>query len=227
MSKLLLGIDTATRMASLALHDGAQVRVELSWETANHHTIELVPRIAGMLAQIDADVEQVAGVAVALGPGSFTGVRVGVATAKGLCLARALPIYGVHTLDILVQAQAPTLDALVALIRAGRGRWCAARYRWDGQAWRMEGEPWLATLQTLSDDWDGPALLCGELDAAGRHVLQSRLGGRVRLALPAASLRRAGYLAEIGWQRLRLGQADDLTSLVPIYLKTPGSPSER
>ncbi|MBN1887597.1 MAG: tRNA (adenosine(37)-N6)-threonylcarbamoyltransferase complex dimerization subunit type 1 TsaB [Thermoflexales bacterium] len=227
MGKLLLGIDTATRMASLALHDGGQVRVELNWETANHHTVELVPRIAGMLAQVDAGVEQVAGVAVALGPGSFTGVRVGVATAKGICLARALPIYGVHTLDVLVHAQPPTLDTLVALIRAGRGRWCAARYRWDGQAWRIEGEPWLATLQTLGDDWEGPALLCGELDAAGRHTLQNRLGERVRLATPAASLRRAGYLAEIGWQRLWHGHADDLTGLVPIYLKTPGSPSER
>ena len=229
VDKLLLAIDTATRVASLALHDGAQVHVELTWETDNYHTVELVPRIAGMLAQLKASVDNLAGVAVSLGPGSFTGVRAGVAAAKGMCLARNLPIYGVCTFDVMAQAQAPGDPPwpLVVVIRAGRGRVCAARYTWHPPTWQIEGEAWLASLPTLGEEWEGTTSVCGELNAAERHALQTRLGKRVRLAQPAASLRRAGYLAEIGWHRLRHGQADDLATLAPIYLRTPGSPPER
>ncbi len=227
MEKLVLAIDTATRMASLALHDRARVRVELTWETADHHTAELTPRIAGMLAQLRAGVENLAGVAVSLGPGSFTGVRVGVAMAKGLCLARNLPIYGVRTLDVLAYAQPPGEGALVAVVQAGRERVCAARYTWNGSNWQIEGEPWLTALHDLGQDWEGTTLVCGELNARERHALHTRLGKRIRLAPPAASLRRAGYLAEIGWERLRHGQADDLVRLTPIYIHTLGAPKER
>lgn len=225
MDKLLLAIDTATRFASLALHDGARVRVELTWETFNRHTVELAPRIAGALAQIGASMDDVAGVAVSIGPGSFTGVRVGVAVAKGICLARGLPIYGVRTSDVMAQAQPAEGGTLVVIVQAGRGRWCAARYTWNGKRWQIEGEAWLTTAQTLGSDWPEPVVVCGELDAAERHILQTRLGRRVRLASPAASLRRAGYLAEIGWDRLRHGRADDLARLAPLYLQTPGGPA--
>lgn len=221
MDKLVLAIDTATRTASLALHDGARVRVELTWETANHHTTELTPRIAGMLAQIKAGMEDLAGVAVSIGPGSFTGVRVGVAAAKGMCLARGLPIYGVCTLDVLAQAQASGDEPVVAVVQAGRGRLCAARYAWAASGWQIVDEPCLTTAQTLGQGWEDTTCVCGELSAAERHALQTRLGKRIRLASPASSLRRAGYLAEIGWERLRHGQADDLARLTPIYLQTP------
>ncbi len=227
MDKLLLAIDTATRVASLALHDGAQVRVELTWETRDHHTTELTPRIAGMLAQIKAGMEDLAGVAVSVGPGSFTGVRVGVAAAKGICLARGLPIYGVRTLDVVASAQPPgareggTLQ-LVAVVQAGRGRLCAARYTWQASGWQIEGEPWLATAQSLGSEWEGQAWVCGELNAGERHALQTRLSKRIQLAPPAASVRRAGYLAEIGWERLRRGRADDVARLTPIYVQAPG-----
>lgn len=225
MDKLLLAIDTATRFASLALHSGARVRVELTWETLNRHTVELAPRIAGALAQIGASMNDVAGVAVSIGPGSFTGVRVGVAAAKGICLARGLPIYGVRTSDVIAQAHPAEAGLLVVIVQAGRGRWCAARYAWNGKRWQIEGEPWLTTAQTLRLDGREPVVVCGELDAAERHILQTRLGRQVRLASPAASLRRAGYLAEIGWDRLRHGQADDLARLAPLYLQTPGGPA--
>ncbi len=234
MEKLLLAIDTATRVASLALHDGGRLRVELTWETADHHTTELAPRIAGMLAQIRAGMQDLAGVAVSIGPGSFTGVRVGVAMAKSICLARGLPIVGVRTLDIVAHAQNAGDSGLkgntspcplVAIVQAGRGRLCAARYRWTAAGWQIEGEPWLTTIQTLGEEWESATWVCGELGANERQMLQMRLGKRLRLATPSASLRRAGYLAEMGWARLERGQADNLASLVPIYLQTTGGPS--
>lgn len=222
----LLAIDTATRMASLALHDGACVRAELSWESLDHHTVELAPRIAGMLAQLEAKVEELAGIAVSLGPGSFTGLRVGVAAAKGLAMSRGLKLVGVPTLDIVAYAMKHSRLPVVAVLSAGRGRLCAARYRLSDGAFAADGPVELTTAHALGADWEDAVCVCGELSAEERHILQTRLGARVELASPAASLRRAGYLAELGWARLRAGQTGDPATLAPIYLQTPsGSPA--
>ena len=99
---MLLAIDTATDTASLALHDGFQVRVEHTWESARRHTVELVPRLLAALEQVGLGAEHLSGVAVTRGPGSFTGLRVGIAVAKGLALARGLPLVGVPTLGVIV-----------------------------------------------------------------------------------------------------------------------------
>jgi len=232
MDKLLLAIDTATRIASLALHDGARVRVELSWESPDHHTVELTPRVAGMLNQIEATMDDLAGVAVSLGPGSFTGLRVGVSLAKGLSMARNLKVVGVPTLDIVAHAMHDAHASqeahtpLVAVLAAGRGRLVACKYQWAKHAFAAEGKAWLTTARELGADWQETVRVCGELNAEERHELKKRLGARVELASPAASLRRAGYLAELGWARLRAGQVDAPATLAPIYIQTPsGSPA--
>jgi tRNA threonylcarbamoyladenosine biosynthesis protein TsaB len=223
---LLLAIDTATRYASLALHDGVRVRVELSWESPDHHTVELTPRVAGMLSQLEATMDDLAGLAVSLGPGSFTGLRVGVSLAKGLAVARGLKLVGVPTLDIVAHAMQDARTPLVAVLAAGRGRLVAQKYLWTKHALAAEGKAWLTTAGDLGADWQETMRVCGELAAEERHELKKRLGARVELATPAASLRRAGYLAELGWARIRAGQVDDPTTLAPIYIQTPsGSPA--
>jgi tRNA threonylcarbamoyladenosine biosynthesis protein TsaB len=223
---LLLAIDTATRYASLALHDGARVRVELSWESPDHHTVELTPRVAGMLSQIEATVADLTGIAVSLGPGSFTGLRVGVALAKGLAMARGIKLVGVPTLDIIARAMQDARIPLIAVLAAGRGRLVAQRYQWNRNEFVAEGKAWLTKANELGLDWQETWRVCGELSADERHELKKRLGARIELATPAASLRRAGYLAELGWARLRAGYVDDPITLAPIYIQTPsGSPA--
>lgn len=214
---MILAIDTATRSAGLAVHDGANVRAEFTWETSDHHTVELMPRIVEMLTQINVTIEQISGLAVSIGPGSFTGVRAGVAAAKGLALARRLPIAGVRSTDILAYAVKWCEPPLVVVVRAGRGRLIAAKYRKDGE-WRPDGDFILTTADLLGERWDTPATVCGELTAGEQETVKRRLGDRVRLLSPAFALRRAGFLAEIGWQKIRSGQSDDLAQLRPIYL---------
>jgi tRNA threonylcarbamoyladenosine biosynthesis protein TsaB len=223
---LLLAIDTATRAASLALHDGERVRVEISWESQDHHTVELTPRIAGMLAQLEVSVDDLVGVAVSLGPGSFTGLRVGVAAAKGLAISRGLKLVGVPTLDIVAQAMKDSPSPVVAVVAAGRGRICVARYHLSKNEMVADSPARLTTARELGADWEETTRVCGELSAEERHDLQKRLSKRVELASPAASLRRAGFLAELGWAKLRAGQSDDPATLAPIYIQTPsGSPA--
>jgi tRNA threonylcarbamoyladenosine biosynthesis protein TsaB len=216
---MILAIDTATRSAGLAVHDGYSVRAEFTWETSDHHTVELMPRIVELLDQINVSIDQLSGVGVSIGPGSFTGVRVGVAVAKGLALARGIPLVGVRSTDVLAYAVKWCQPPLVVVVRAGRGRWIAARYVKEArEAWRQDGDFSLTTAEVIGADWEAATTLCGELTASEQHTVQLRLGDRVQLLPPAFSLRRAGFLAEIAWQRVQAGQIDDAAFVQPLYL---------
>ena len=138
---VLVAIDTATSQASLALHDGFQVRVEHTWESPRRHTVELLPRLVAALEQLGLGAKHLSGVAVTRGPGSFTGLRVGLAVAKGLALAQGLPLVGVPTLDVVAAAQGRDRRPLCAVLQAGRGRICVAIYRWRSGEWRVRQAP--------------------------------------------------------------------------------------
>lgn len=217
---MLLALDTATRFASLALHDGRILRYEATWEAGRQHTTQLMPRIVAALEELRIGPEALSAVAVALGPGSFTGLRVGLAIAKGLALARGIPLVGVPTLDILAFAQGRSQHPLVTVIQAGRGRLCAARYRWHGGWQRREG-PFLTIWEDLLASITRPTLLCGEIDEKGFHLMEGGLGEGVIVLPPAHNLRRAGFLAELAWERVRRGETDDPATLAPLYLNWP------
>jgi tRNA threonylcarbamoyladenosine biosynthesis protein TsaB len=215
---MLVAIDTSTGYSSLALHDGHQVRAEHTWEAPRRHTVELLPRLKNALDQLQIGVDHLSGVAVTQGPGSFTGLRVGMAVAKGLALARGLPLVGVPTLDVVAMAQGRDHRPLCAVLEAGRGRICAATYRWRDGEWHNHEGPRLTTWPSLVEEITSPTLFCGEVDSAGIDILTSLAESAV--LLPAATrLRRAGFLAEVAWQRLNRGDIDDPATLVPLYLK--------
>jgi tRNA threonylcarbamoyladenosine biosynthesis protein TsaB len=217
---MLVAIDTATSYASLALHDGFQVRVEYTWEAPRRHTVELMPRLAGALERVGLSAEHLSGVAVTRGPGSFTGLRVGLSVAKGLALARGLPLVGVPTLDVVAAAQGRDRRPLCAVLQAGRGRISVATYRWRDGEWCVREEPRLTTWPALVQETSHPTLFCGEIDRAGADALAT-LDERAVLLPAAARLRRAGFLAELAWRRLHQGQTDDPATLTPIYLQHP------
>jgi tRNA threonylcarbamoyladenosine biosynthesis protein TsaB len=224
---MLLAVDTSTRMVGLALYDGVQVLYELAWASNDFHTVELAPAVASMLERSGQDVAALQAVAVATGPGSFTGLRIGLALAKGLALVRHIPIIGIPTLDVLAAAQ-PLMDLpMVAVLRAGRGRlavgWYAAGTDAAGTdaagkgSWQSRAPIEVLTPKDLSQRIHTPTLVCGELSEDERRRL-GRKRKNVLLASPAQSLRRPGFLAELGWQRLEAGRFDDPVTLSPIYL---------
>jgi len=218
---LLLAIDTATRMPSLALYDGERVLAEETWRSANGHTVELMPGLVRMLERQKVSPSELRGIAVALGPGSFTGLRIGLGVAKGLALPLDLPLMGIPTLDALVYAQARKRGPVCAVLRAGRRRVAAAFYRRRKGQWRRQGDYRLTTWDELCAEIATRTFFCGEIDAQGIELLRERLGAKAVVASPAYSLRRAGYLAELGWQRLERGEVDDVATLSPIYLRYP------
>lgn len=214
---MLLAVDTSTRMVGLALYDGVQIRSESVWQSHDYHTVELAPAVANLLARSNVTITDLRVVAVALGPGSFTGLRIGLALAKGLALAGHLSLIGIPSFDILAAAQPPSNEPLVAVLRAGRGRLAACWYKAVDGAWQVNGRAEVLTAQELSERIQEPTLVCGELyEEEQRHLARKRKN--VILAPAAQSLRRPAWLAELGWKRWLAGKVDDPGTLSPIYL---------
>lgn len=218
---MILAIDTATRWAGLALHDGTAVIAEYGWRCLNNHTIEISPVIEDMLKRVALDTSDLEAIAVAIGPGSYTGLRVGLALAKGIALASQIPLIGVPTLDIVAFSIEQMPVQLLVAAEAGRTRVCAAVYQWqDKQGWQPRRPAVIDTWENIVGSLEKPTLFAGEITPEAAKLIRNK-NRQFAVAYPAVSTRRAGFLAEIGWQRLRKGQLDDTASLAPIYLRDP------
>lgn len=214
---MLLAIDTSTRQIGIALFDGTAILAESSWLSQDYHTVELAPAIESLLQRAQVPVSSLKALGVAIGPGSFTGLRIGLALVKGMALACHLPIFGVPSLDITAYAQ-PVLDIpLAAVLSAGRKRLAVGWYRAKENVWVASEPVELLEAHALAERIQQPTLVCGELTEEDRRTLGRRYRN-VRMPSPARSLRRPGYLAEIAWKRYLTGKADDPASLAPIYL---------
>src|SRR3990172_8573373 len=219
---MLLAVDTSTAQVGLALYDGAQVRSEMTWTTRQHHTTELAPALAGLLARSGNSMEMVSALGIALGPGSFTSLRVGLSFVKGLALALALPVIGIPTLDILAAAQPVGKYPMVAVLQAGRGLIALGGYKSSKNGGQAEGEVRSGTVDELLKKIQSPTLVAGEFTSEERQRLTRK---NIILASPANCVRRPSVLAEMAWARLQENQVDDAASLAPIYLHVAGAPA--
>lgn len=218
---MILAIDTATRWLGMALHDGTAVLAEVGWRCLNNHTIELTPNLQTMMQRANVTAVDLKGIAVAVGPGSYTGLRVGMAMAKGLALANQTALLGISTLDILAAAVGPFPGQLWVVAEAGRTRICTAPYEWEnGRGWQTEETPIIASWESLLPTLEGRVTFAGEITAQAAKQIKSA-DRTFQILPPATAVRRAGYLAELGWQKLRAGDVDDASSLAPIYLRDP------
>lgn len=227
---MLLAIDTSTRALGLALHTGTEILAESMWITAGRHTVELTAAIEAMLAQVEVDIAALTLLAVAQGPGSFNGLRVGYSVAMGLAAAQNLPLIAIPTLAIVAAAQPAFAGQLIAVAQAGRGRVVAQTFHWVEGTWHGQSDTailaWDALLGRVTAPSPLASLISGEIDAEGLaaiHLAQAQ-GVPVQTSSPAASLRRAGFLAELAWQRWRNGEVTDTSGGSPNYLHQPGVP---
>lgn len=214
---MLLAIDTSTDLAGLALYDGA-VQAELTWVAGRKHSVQLLPQIERLLELVGLPIGGITAIAAARGPGSFTGVRVGLATAQGLAVALGVPAYGVCSLDILAAGQEASALPVRPLLDAGRNRFATALYEPRAGQIERSGEIIGIELAQLDELVRAPCLLCGDLDAADRAAIRAILGERVALATPALSLRRPAVLAQLGLAQHQAGRGGGVAGLEPLYL---------
>lgn len=219
---MLLAIDTSTRYAGVALvSDKGQTLQLLCWRSQQNHTVELMPSVELALARQRATLKDISGIAVALGPGSFSALRVGLSVAKGLAWTAGLPLACATTLEAEAFPYRWAGTPVCAVLDAGRGEVAWALYEPGDGGLRLlqaEGITEPSRLGALLPDG---ALVCGEGLERFSEELQSGLGAGCRLALPYHPGQRLAALAYLGWLRLRAGQGVAPASLQPLYLRRP------
>lgn len=245
----LLALDTSTRYASIALlSEGEDAGTsgdygEYTWYTGNNHNVDILEYMQRLLDESDVTLQDLDGICVATGPGSFNGVRVAVATAKALAFTLQKPLLGISTLDVIAAQQRHTSHLVCALLEAGRGDLYAACYRFEPQvddnamldlALLRQGEylmlppaqvaehaASLLSFETNTSQEGENVLFCGEMSDASRKALRDALPEQSLFVSKNQSMRHASVLALLGWQRLQTGQTDDPMLLEPLYLRRP------
>ena len=159
---IILAIETATSVQSLALLDGERVLAHHSQEALGSHTKSLIPAIDQLLSSVSFTVSHLEGLAVSIGPGSFTGLRVGLATALGFRLTLGVPIVTVSTLEALAWNFCEVPLPLCPLLKARTGEVYWACFRWEGKKLVRLIEDRVGTLKDMVQCLSGPTLVFGE-----------------------------------------------------------------
>jgi tRNA threonylcarbamoyladenosine biosynthesis protein TsaB len=218
MSTHLLAIDTCTRRASIALRDAHMLHAEITWECERQETAHVAERVQHMLRTSHVDAAQIGAVGVAIGPGSYTGVRCGLAIAKGMAVALNIPLIGVNAFDVVAYAQPAIKQSLMVVVEVGRSRVATCPYDLVG-ARMLSGEWRIRTWQELRDDIYEPTWVCGDL--RGDLIDMLATNANAHIAPATLNVRRAGYLAEIAWGRWTKGEVDDALTLSALYPAEP------
>lgn len=223
---LILAIDTTTAQAGLALLEQETIRAEWSWTAAGNHSQHLDRLLRSLFETERVGASDLGAVVVATGPGSFSGLRVGVSFAKGLALASGIPLIGISTLDILGLAGLFLSGEVLATIPAGRQQLYVGSYQGDAER-LIRTRDYAILLPSEVAAWAGPqTLLCGP--GAAEVVIEiERQGWSARQEPSVWRIRRAGFLAELGRRRLAEGGVDDLHTLEPLYLRRSAAEEQR
>ena len=223
---MLLSIDTSSRYAGVALSDEERVVSCRLWYSRVNHTAELMPAVAQTLDHHGISVNELEAVAVALGPGAFSALRVGLSVAKGLVAANGLPLIGVRTLDLEALPYLETGVAVCAMLDAGRGEVATARFDSRGIA---DGEETICSPDELLESISEPTQFCGEGVVPWVSLIKERLGPKALVMASPSPGVRLWSLSSIARQRLAAGKTDDPAALEPNYLRMPsiGGPKQR
>ena len=217
---MLLAIDTSTSQASIAIYRDALL-AEASWKVGHDQTRDLLPEVQHLLRLTGLAVKDLTAIGVALGPGGFNGLRVGLATAKAIVAANGLAIVGIDTPRADAYQFHLTFRPIRPIYDAGRGEIATGLYKAADEFFATLEEPRITSLEDALDASPPDTLFCGELRLEWRQKIQERFGPDGHVVGPAGTVRRAGYLAELAWQLVAAGVVDNPATLQPIYLRRP------
>lgn len=223
---LTLAIDSSTDILGLALMDSGQLRGEYNLSLKRQHSEKLLPLMEQLFELLEVKAEDLDGIAVAVGPGSFTGLRIGITTAKMLGRIFSIPVKGVSTLEIM--AAGTDGDYILPLLDARRKRVYYSFYR------KSEAEKALfleqinqaasASISNLAEILkkykNEKIIVVGEMITEVQQVLEQH-NFSVSAAAAEKNFTRAAVLARLGQDYINSGQQDDIYQLKPAYLKKP------
>ena len=216
-----LSVDTSTRYAGTGLSRDGKLLAEYSWVSRQNHSVELLPAIDQLLKSNGATPGNLTCAFVAIGPGGFSALRVGLSTAKGLAISLGIPLVALNTLEIEVDPYRGLGMPVCAVLDAGRNEVSAAMYADDNGQWKAIWDARILSPEDLCSEVDGPTFFCGEALPLVAETLQERLGDRAVLADQTPPTRSPGTLAKMGYERFARGEVADVSTLEPFYLRKP------
>ncbi len=215
----VLSINTATRDGSVAITDGSSLIAEKCLNIQVTHSEKLLPAIDYLLKDTGRSLNDMEYFAVTIGPGSFTGIRIGLSTVKGLAWAAGRPAIGVSTLEALAHNIPYTDRDICPLIDARKGEVYTAIFRTDGERLVRVCEDVAIKPEMLVDMIERDTVMFGDgLERYG-EFLKDRLGDRVVFAPDTYWFVHASIIGYIAYRRILRGDVDDPISILPIYIR--------
>ncbi len=208
----VLAVETSSLAGGVALLDGERLIAEYVLDVSVTHSERLMAAIDRVVADARWTPATLEGLAVAVGPGSFTGLRIAVSTVKGLALALGIPIAAVPTLDAMAAAVPWAALPVCPVLDARKGEVYASRYRWDGREMRREWDYLALAPAALAERLTEPTLVVGDGAPAVDSPHARPLPSPRRVPSPAC-------VGALGVERLRRGDTVDAATLQPLYLR--------
>ncbi|MGH7908144.1 MAG: tRNA (adenosine(37)-N6)-threonylcarbamoyltransferase complex dimerization subunit type 1 TsaB [Candidatus Binataceae bacterium] len=218
----VLALDTSSPVAALAVAGGGRVMAEIARPAAAHGAA-LPDMVGELLERAGLRTGDLRGLAVGTGPGSFTGLRVGISYVKGLAIALKIPVVGVPSLDTMAAAAATAIASpgmlICPILDARKGEIYTALYRVHGDALEKLTEDLITTPEDLVPALDGEVVLVGDVRARDAMALPAIKRAQTLEAPEDCLYTRGRYVAAFGASRLALGASDPVAALEPLYVR--------
>lgn len=225
----ILGIDTSTSSATVAVLNDEKLEAEIFLNHKMQHSIILFPMLEKMLKMLEIKIQDIGAVAVSGGPGSFTGLRIGVSAAKGIVQGGNKKFVGVSSLDAIAFQQVGFDGIICPILDALRDNVYTRLFSWQGgELFNLYDYDALhidELLKKLSERNDR-IMFCGDAVKIHRERIKERLGERALFAPPSTTMPRAASIAELGKIKLDKGIEDDIYTYSPIYIRKPQAERE-
>ena len=215
----ILAVETSTLAGGAAVLDGERVLGEYTLNIKATHSERLMAAVDRLLQESGWDLADLEGIAVAIGPGSFTGLRIGVSAVKGLALALGIPVAAVPTLDALAATLPFAAHPVCPVLDAKKGEVYACLYHWEGGAMVRDWEYLALTPEALSQRLSGAVIFLGDAPDTLRGFLEARLGDNARFAPAGRRLPSPACVGALGHTLLLAGRTVDAAALTPLYLR--------
>ena len=219
---IILSVDSATPVAAVALCQDGVILAEEMLNVGNTHSVQLMPMVADVLKKSKIDIKAVDAVAVSQGPGSFTGLRIGLATAKGLAQGAGIKLITVPTLDSLAENLWGVSGLICPILNAKKNEVYSAIYRFNGEKMEKLSE-YLAIapldlIKELRENSENIYFL-GDGVAVYKEMLVEALGEKAKFAKADKMLNSGGALAILGYEKALKGEFAEVYTAEPIYIR--------
>jgi tRNA threonylcarbamoyladenosine biosynthesis protein TsaB len=215
----ILAVDTSSRSCSVAVVENDNLLAEIikeDGETHSRHLMDMIKKVLELSGLVPFDIDCFA---VTKGPGSFTGLRIGISSVKGLAAATGKPLAGISTLDALAAQVLPTPYLVCSVIDARKGEVYSSRYRFiDGLIQKeMKEEAFLP--DKAADGIGEPSLFIGDGASLYRDIIEKKLGNLAHFPPPLFNVIRASTVAFMSLKKFENNDTVDAALLVPHYIR--------